>query len=209
MKDITGNRYGMLTVIGRSVKNRFGEQLWLCTCDCGKERDMRKHRLVSGQSTSCGCDIFKRKSALKKTHGRTDSPEYKAWISMKARCLNETDQSYPSYGGRGITVCEIWKKDFQAFIGHVGNRPFPEAQIDRINNDGNYEPGNVRWTTRKENTRNRRISKIWSIKGHTFNSLDDAAIFFRKSISTVYRWCNGGNRTTKKPDCSSMSRYDR
>lgn len=198
----------MLVVIGKSVKNRFGEQLWLCTCDCGNERDMRKHRLVSGQSTSCGCDIFERKSALKKTHGQTNSPEYKAWIAMKSRCLNKNDQSYPLYGGRGIMVCDIWRKDFAAFLDHVGHRPFQEAQIDRIDNNRGYEPGNMRWTTRKENTRNRGISKIWNIKGRAFYSLDDAAIFFGKSISTIHRWCNGGEGTIKKTDCNSMLRYE-
>lgn len=88
-------------------------------------------------------------------HGKRDAPEYGVWRAMLRRCSSPKDRYYHRYGGRGISVCDRWLHSFTAFIEDLGPRPFPDAQLDRIDNDGNYEPGNCRWVTRKENCANR------------------------------------------------------
>ena len=101
--------------------------------------------------------LFKfRRQSNDERHGMTDIPEYKIWSAMKNRCLNPDNQAFEDYGGRGITVCDLWKKSFRAFLESVGRRPSPELVLDRIDNDGNYEPGNARWTTRLVSNSNRR-----------------------------------------------------
>lgn len=100
------------------------------------------------------------------THGLTESPEYRSWCSMKARCCNPRNPSYARYGGRGITVCPRWLDSFENFLADVGNRPGPKYTIDRFpNNDGNYEPGNVRWATAQEQSRNRRSNRVIEFGG--------------------------------------------
>lgn len=95
------------------------------------------------------------------------TPEYRSWQAMKRRCYNKNVHSYPHYGGRGITVCERWRTSFAVFLSDVGVRPFVGAELGRINNNGNYEPGNVRWESRKQQTRNTRRSKFITFQGET------------------------------------------
>ena len=106
-----------------------------------------------------------------KTHGETHSgrtPEYVAWISIKHRCYDKTYSGYARYGGRGIRVCDEWLKSYEAFLAYVGRKPTPKHQIDRWpNNDGNYEPGNVRWATAEQNTRNRKSGLFVEYRGET------------------------------------------
>jgi hypothetical protein len=97
----------------------------------------------------------------------TRTKEYNCWISMKQRCGNSRNPAYRNYGGRGIRVCQEWQNDFSAFFAHIGKSPEPNSQVDRINNNGNYEPGNVRWTTPKENMRNTRANHIVTHNGKT------------------------------------------
>lgn len=92
--------------------------------------------------------------------GRSKLPEYRTWVSMKQRCQNPRNARYPRYGGRGITVCPVWSEDFTAFLADVGPRPAKHFQLDRINNDGNYEPGNVRWATPQQQAYNRRTNRV-------------------------------------------------
>jgi hypothetical protein len=103
------------------------------------------------------------------THGMTETPEFRAWAAIKSRCYNENVTGYPDWGGRGITMCDEWRDSFETFIAYVGKRPSPKHSIDRYpNNDGNYEPGNVRWATRVEQCNNRRSSRFIEFKGQTF-----------------------------------------
>lgn len=101
------------------------------------------------------------------TYRRDPFPEYEAWRSIRGRCLNPNDQAYPSYGGRGITICDDWRDSFPAFLRDVGPRPSAEHSIDRIDNNQGYEPGNVRWSTRTEQGRNKRNNHLLTLNGET------------------------------------------
>ena len=145
-----GDRFGLLTVV--DVQNR---RAVVCDCDCGtKAHPVQSSRLASGHTKSCGC----LKRTKQRTHGLTDHPLYPTWQGMRARCTKPTANGYENYGGRGITIHEPWHdaavfiRDIEASIG-----PRPDGMtLDRIDNDGNYEPGNVRWMSYKGQARNRR-----------------------------------------------------
>lgn len=164
--EILDQRFKRLIVL-RELPNRRspnGEsRRWcLCQCDCGKEVVVRVGRLLSGNTGSCGClsRDTTRKRALKHGHNRAgeNDPTYKSWTHMKDRCLNPRNKSYSYYGGRGITVCGRWL-DFANFLEDMGEKP-RGTSLDRINNDGNYEPGNCRWANAKQQNRNRRWN-VW------------------------------------------------
>jgi hypothetical protein len=142
-------RFGRLV-----VRDYAGGTKWVCICDCGAHRIVSGASLRGGKTRSCGC--LARDVATK--HGMSRSKEYNAWKSMKARCFNPRHQAYENYGGRGITVCEKYLP-FEGWFPDVGLAPSPDHSLDRIDNDGNYAPGNVHWATRSEQTRNRRPPK--------------------------------------------------
>jgi hypothetical protein len=136
-------------------------------CKCGAERIVYKFTLLNGKSKSCGC--LQKEAARRKnlTHGMARSSEYKIWQQMKERCTNPNNNHFKDYGGRGITVCERWLK-FENFYADMGPRPAPKHELDRYpNQKGNYEPGNVRWATRKQQMRNRRNNRLVEFQGET------------------------------------------
>jgi len=148
-KNITGKRYGRLTAIERSGSNGQGA-VWLCQCDCGNLVKVVIANLNRGHTRSCGCIVGKK-------HGGSFTKLYALWISIKNRCSNSNIEHYKYYGGRGIKVCDEWLNDFPAFRDWALANGYSEGlEIDRENNDGNYEPGNCRFIKHIDNSNNRR-----------------------------------------------------
>jgi hypothetical protein len=150
---IAGERFGRLTFVAETPRRsprhymRYGRFV----CDCGREIETILSDVRRGASKSCGCV----RGGSRPKHGMAHSPEYSSWRAMLARCLNPKSISFKNYGGRGVTVYEVWQTSFAAFYAHVGPRP-PGTTLDRIDTNGNYEPGNVRWATPKEQAATRR-----------------------------------------------------
>jgi hypothetical protein len=170
-KNMTGERYGRLLVVGYCGRAPGGAR-WLCRCDCGRETVVRRGSLTSGRTTSCDCLRVERAIAANTKHGHAyrenrGSPEYKARHNIISRCHNPNTPRFADYGGRGITVCERWRESFENFLADMGLRPSPRHSIDRIDNGGNYEPGNCRWATRWEQMTNRRNNRLLTCHGKT------------------------------------------
>lgn len=155
MNDLSGKRYGHLVAQWPVGRNVLRKTMWLCLCDCGKIHIARGTAMTTGNTKTCGCN----EKTNAKTHGYGYSdPVYRAWRYMISRCENPNRKFFCNWGGRGIKVCERWRNSFLAFLEDMGQKPSPKHSIDRINNDGNYEPGNVRWATPLEQVHNRRVS---------------------------------------------------
>lgn len=155
--DLTNRRFGKLTAI-RPQRTNTGLYGWLCRCDCGKEIVVRTTALTSGHTKSCGCYAkhLRENGVPHTTHGNKHSRLYRIWCGMKSRCCNSNVPFYKYYGGKGIAVCEEWQNDFQSFFGwSMANGYEDHLTIDRIDNDGNYEPSNCRWVSMTVQNRNK------------------------------------------------------
>lgn len=158
IRDKTGQRFGRLFVLHRDEGRRLH---WICQCDCGEIVSVQSNNLASGNTSSCGC--LQREKAReyapggRPTHGMYKTRVYTIWVGMIQRTRNPNIPNWHNYGGRGIRICDRWLR-FENFLADMGEPP-AGLSIDRINNDGNYEPGNCRWATAKEQIHNRRVTK--------------------------------------------------
>lgn len=163
-EDITGRRFGSLLVVRISGRKKYGgrtEILWECACDCGVTVVVFGGNVRSGKTKSCGC-----KRLLDVPRG-SSTWQYNVWRNILSRCYQANCPSYPRYGGRGIKVCDRWKNSFKAFLEDIGNPPTGAHSIDRVNNDGDYEPGNVRWATPTEQANNSRRNRKVTYNGES------------------------------------------
>jgi hypothetical protein len=163
--DLTGKKFHFLTVKSRNTGFK-GKTMWNCICDCGAETVVDSKNLKFGKVKSCGCLRDKKLSAMRKTHGLSESRIYRIWLGMRKRCYTKTSKPYSRYGGRGIIVCPEWRDGFEAFYiwamsyGYADN-----LSIDRIDNDSGYYPENCRWVTSKEQNNNKSNTRKITVRG--------------------------------------------
>lgn len=165
--DLTGQKFNKLTVEKRLENAIGGIPVWLCKCDCGNYTKVRGKNLKNGSVKSCGCLL---KENAYKTHGMNNTRLYSIWGSMKSRCNNSRLSSYKIYGGRGITVCDEWAKDFMTFYNwSMANGYQDNLTIDRIDNNKGYMPDNCRWVTFEQQCNNRRTNIVFEYNGEKHN----------------------------------------
>lgn len=174
--DITGERFGKLTVLGKSKMQDGNGLLWDCLCDCGNKKTVRGFNLRKGKTKSCGC-IRKEKPNGEK-HGMSNSRLYSVWSNMKTRCCNKNNRAYPRYGGRGIKVCDEWNNPESFIEWALDNGYSDKLTLDRIDNDGNYCPNNCRWV---------------SMKDQENNTSRNVLIEFNGELKTFSQWCENFN----------------
>ena len=185
MKDLTGMKFGKWTVLKFSHKNKYYSPHWLCRCECKIEKIVRGAELKNGSSTQCkGCAC--KNKFLK--HGLREHPLYKVWAGMKTRCYNPNRIQYKNWGGRGIAVCDEWKDNPKAFYDwSIANGWKKGLEIDRINNEGNYEPNNCRFIPSQINNQNKSDTKLNSGKVYCIKGLLKSKKYKQKQIA---EWMN-------------------
>lgn len=164
MENLTGKKFNQLTVLKYVRSDKYYNSYWSCMCDCGNEIIVTAGRLRSGHTKSCGCYMKERSKEIcisRTKHGKRKTRLYNIWCNIKSRCCNPNNPDYKKwYGSRGITVCEEWKNNFEAFYNWAISHGYKdELTIDRIDNNGDYTPLNCRWVTMKEQCKNKRKRK--------------------------------------------------
>lgn len=185
---------GRWTQVGFSFRTskKFKSAVFLC--ECGNRKVVKVGSVVAGESLSCGCLCVEINDAQRTKHGHSrngrKSSEYISWSRMKQRCYNETHAMWPEYGSRGISVCERWRDSFEAFLEDMGPRP-DGCSIDRIDNDGDYEPRNCRWSNSHDQSRNKRSNIMIEVNGVT-KCITDWSASCGAAVSTIkYRLKRG------------------
>lgn len=213
--DLTGEKYGKLIAIKKCGKNKSGNTLWLCKCECGKETKVCISNLRGGHTKSCGCyaieQVRLKKAGLK--HGKSHTRLYHIWQGMKARCTNIGSRDYSDYGGRGIRISKEWENSFEKFYSWAMSNGYKDnLTIDRIDVNGNYEPLNCRWVDVKTQNRNKTTTNYISLNGIT-KSIGEWHELLGIPVSTIVNRKNKGlppelilkqgRFNTRKPDYES------
>lgn len=184
--DLTGQRFGRLTVVNQVGKNQHREVVWNCQCDCGNECLVGGYNLRSGCTKSCGCLSVDKARTMNKSHGKYGSRLYNIWRNMKARCYRVSSEDFVNYGARGITICDEWRNDFQAFYDWaMANGYRDDLTIDRVDANGNYNPDNCRWSTPKEQSNNTRLNHRIEFNGET-HTISEWADICGVKYNTLY-----------------------
>lgn len=207
--DITGEKFGRLTVICRVKPVPKQRPRWECLCTCGKTVVVAASNLRTGNTRSCGCiaaewavelgtraDIVLKRSEGHIVHGHSArgrlSPEYRAWIAMKARCYQESSKDFANWGGRGIKVCERWKSSFESFLSDMGSKP-RGASLDRIDPNADYGPQNCRWATiAQQGGENKRSNIRVEVEGEVFDGIAAACRKLGTSVQAAYSRIQAG-----------------
>ncbi len=185
-----GKVYGGWTVLAFSHRDRRSKKHWVCRCECGIQRPVAESNLKREGSHSCGCRFLASitKHGALKNGGRSGT--WTTWNGMIQRCYNPRHKEFHNYGARGISICERWRYDFAAFLADMGEKP-PDKTIDRIDNNGNYEPGNCRWATDREQTRNKRVNVFYTHDGASLVIADWAVRLGVKKVTIRTRMRRG------------------
>lgn len=189
--NLVGEKFGILTVIERAANDKYGRAMWTCKCQCGNEVIVHGDSLRRGLTKSCGCNRSNLIKLNNTKHGEFGTRLYNIWGKMKHRCNNPNNKSYKNYGGRGITVCNEWAKDFRTFYNWaMANGYSEEMTIDRIDVNGNYEPSNCRWSTMKEQCNNKRNNLLITYKNETKTLekwVEELGINYNLTWQRIYR----------------------
>lgn len=188
-ENLLGKVFGRLTIIERDFTKKV-RPYWFCKCGCGTIKSVATVELKSGKTKSCGCLNDEDKKARLITHGLSRTPTYVCWTNMRNRCLKSSEKSYPSYGGRGIKVCERWLNSFENFYEDMGEKP-KKLTLERIDVNGNYEKSNCKWATAKEQANNKRISIRANYQGshYTASQLSELLnISYNKVVWAIKRY---------------------
>lgn len=203
-KNLTGQRFGRLVALGAIGRLKNKQLAWLCQCDCGKTATVPSSNLQTKNTQSCGCLCRDTSRQTLLTHGMTNHKIYALWSRIINRCTNPRADGYIYYGARGISIFGEWRSNFKAFYDYVScleNYEKQDCTLDRIDNDRNYEPGNVRWATKTEQMRNTRINRMLTHNGKT----QCVAAWAEEkgiNIATLWRRLKGGwsiERALTKP----------
>lgn len=189
-KSLIGKRFNLLKVLSVCGRNKSGNTLMLCLCDCGNNSTPISSALISGHSSSCGCLTKKNSANALRKHGMTNTKVYQSWTSMIERCENKNNPKYHRYGGRGIKICKRWRESFQSFYDDMGDSPL-DMTLGRRNNNGDYEPSNCRWENASQQSRNTKNNRLLKFKGKT-RCLIEWAEEFRIDYDVLWMRLNRG-----------------
>ena len=191
-EDLRGSAFNRLTVMERDT-TKARRPHWMCRCDCGSLVSVASCDLKSGHTKSCGCWNAEDKVTSNTTHGYSRTPTYISWTNMRNRCTKPSDKRYSSYGGRGIKVCESWMNSFEEFLSDMGEKP-KGMTLERIDVNGNYEPGNCKWATPKEQANNWRKSLRADYKGESFTAMqlsEMLGVNYERVVWAIKRYGDG------------------
>ena len=193
-KDVTGQRFGRLVALGPVDFRPETGVMWECRCDCGNITVVRVRNLGYGTTKSCGCLFRDSATTRAMTHGKCYTRLYSVWQNMIHRCHSPNDDAYHHYGGRGISVYPEWRasfEDFEFYVAQLPNYEIAGYTLDRIDNDGDYKPGNVKWSTQAEQLRHTRRTRLFTLNGKT-QCFKDWCQEFGIGVSTFYERLGNG-----------------